>query len=306
MSEKKVNEKSTKSEILDVYNSILEDLKSKNEKIFKMEKENSVGLTKIKDQLNPEKLNKFFLDLKNKLEICESLSDEIEESKKKIEEIYGIKVEAQSFASLVRAKKEYAEDKDKLISEKFKLKEKELNEHILAIRDLADKEKKDFDREKEDWKYEFNRIKKKDSDEFKDKLASELKDLNEKKAEFEKEKTEFVSFKEELDSIEEKLDQREEEINGKLEEEKAKIETKVKKSGEFQLTIVKKTYESKVEILEAKSANDEKTISKLEDELAETKAKLDSSYTRIQEISVAKVGPSTEELLSRISNQKEK
>jgi hypothetical protein len=212
---KAISDKSTKTEILDAYNEMLEKLKEQKAmdgKALKKETEEK-EIVKKASQHSVEGIVKNTADLK--LEIIKAMDglgerliseykkltdllQAIEIESKAIEDIYKIKVEAESLTSLVTAQKEKraafeAEmdekkaDFDDDMSEKKLLWKKEQEEYEFAKKDREAQSKKERQREEEDYAYNLQLKRKKENDSYEEKKAVLEKALAEKKAAFDKE-----------------------------------------------------------------------------------------------------------------------
>ncbi len=212
---KTISDKNTKTEILEAYNDMLEKMKEQkaaDTKVIKKEVEEK-EIVKKASQYSVEGIVKNMADLK--LEIIKSmdglgerlitefkklteLQHAIEVETKTIEDIYSIKVEAESLTALIAAQRDKriafdAEmeqkkaDFDNDMSQKRLLWKKEQDDFEFVKKEREAQSKKERQREEEDYLYNLQLKRKKEADAYDEKKVNLEKELIEKKAAFEKE-----------------------------------------------------------------------------------------------------------------------
>jgi len=212
---KTISDKNTKTEILEAYNDMLEKMKEQkamNVKVIKKEIEEK-EIVKKASQHSVEGIVKNMADLK--LEIIKSmdglgerliseykklteLQRAIEVEAKTIEDIYSIRVEAESLTALIAAQRDKrvafeAEmeqkktDFDSDMSQKKSLWKKEQDDFEFAKKERETQSKKERQREEEDYLYNLQLKRKKEADAYEESRANLEKELTEKKTAFEKE-----------------------------------------------------------------------------------------------------------------------
>jgi hypothetical protein len=227
---KTISDKNTKTEILEAYNDMLEKMKEQkaaDTKVIKKEVEEK-EIVKKASQHSVEGIVKNMADLK--LEIIKSmdslgerlitefkklteLRQAIEVETKTIEDIYNIKVEAESLTALIAAQRDKriafeAEmeqkkaDFDNDMTQKKLLWKKEQDDFEFAKKERETQSKKERQREEEDYLYNLQLKRKKEADVYEENAANLEKELTEKKAAFEKE---FIERESSLSAREKEL-----------------------------------------------------------------------------------------------------
>ncbi len=223
----------TKAEILAAYNELLKKKEAENskrpkeEKAEKQKEETVKAATSLSDEgivkgLAEMKLNisvsidKIEDTLLQEFQKLEKLQQAIQYESGYLDELYGIKANADSLAVLLTANKEkkqaFETDMeqrktifDDVMQEKKQNWEKEQRERAQQWKEEENDRKKAISREEEEFKYAKNLSRKKDEDEYQAKKAAQEKELAEKKETVEKELEErekIVAGKEqELESL---------------------------------------------------------------------------------------------------------
>lgn len=305
-----VTKKNTKDEILEEYNKAMEEIKALKEgktvtaEIVK-EKEKKKTIQAADKIIEMNILNEQIVnDYKDLVKAKSILTEEIEE-------LYGIKKEAETLESLINAHKdsvaklkaefeaekiklnaEYKTEKDKLKTELNN--EKTILEAAIAKlkadeKDTKDSIAKERARENEEYKYEFERKKQRENDTWNDEKAKREKDLADKEvilAKREEAMDDLLLTIEKLNkTIEELREQHVSELEKAFNDGKAKADKQhaiSKTYIEKENKLIKEKLEEKISSLEAELSNERSAH-------AETKAKLDDSYTKIQEIATTTV-----------------
>lgn len=305
-----VTKKNTKDEILEEYNKAIKELKNLKE-----------GKT-VTAEIVKERENKKTVETANKIIEMNILNDTIVNDYKEltkakqilteeIEELHGIKREANSLEALFNAHKdsivllkaEYEAEKAKLITEKetakdlvIATKNAEIEKLEAAIVKLKEEEKetktsiaKERAREEEEYKYDFQRKKQKEEDTWNDEKAKREKELADKEVilvEREETMDDLLSTIDNLNKTIEALDEQH-----KLDIEKAYAEGKAKsdKQNAIAKSYIEKEAKWTKEKLSDKITSLEEDLSKERAAHDSTKAKLDESYSKIQEIATTTV-----------------
>jgi len=224
--EKKVTIKSTKNQIMEAYNELLEKLKTqKTEEPKKVqEQQQKLKLTKQAKELSNEGIVKGIGDLKvsvsaeldkvaenfvSEYKKFEELQKAIEIEKQNLEDLYQLSANTDSLAVMLLAQKEQKEKfeqemaqckqelSDKITDDKEKHEaemaekraqwKKEQTDQQLAAKEEAAKTKKEREREEEEYLYTLKITRKKEADLYEEKKQKLEKELVEKKAAFDKE-----------------------------------------------------------------------------------------------------------------------
>lgn len=220
---KKINEKTTKKEMLEAYHDLLHQIEDKKkqeldpEKV-KEEKKNSKLVDEVK-AITPDKVVATIAGLKKDIsgkldEISENLEGESEKLIKlqeaikiknsELNEIYEIEKNAFTLFALIESQKKkrdefeelMAEEKEELEAEIIEIKEswkKERELYQSQIKENEAAEKKIREREKEEYLYEFKREKELAKNKFEDEKAQLEKDLTQMKENAENEIIERTS-----------------------------------------------------------------------------------------------------------------
>nr|DAV25079.1 MAG TPA: phosphodiesterase [Caudoviricetes sp.] len=306
----KVTSKNTKDQILEAYNEAQEEIKRLKEgktttaEVVKAKEIKEVK-AKAKEIIDLDILND---DMKDKYTALLKTVDLLEEE---IEELYGIKKEADSLEALINAGK----DKDRELDARYAARVDELNSNLAdkkaevakAIKELNDeydklksdlraeyqeekvKLQKERDREKEEFEYNLKRERQKDNDAWEDEKASRESVLAEKEI--------AVAMREanvdEKDAKITELNEHIADLNDKIEEikEASFKEGRDKASKEFniQKSYIEKEAKWAKERLEEKIASLEEALSSEKAAHEITKTKLDTAYAKVQEIATQTV-----------------
>ena len=235
---KTISDKSTKTEILDAYNEMVEKMKEQkamDSKAVKKEAEEKETVKKASLH-SVEGIVKNTADLK--LDIIKSmdglgekliaeykklteLQQAIEIESKNIEDIYKIKVESESLTALLTAQKdkraafeqemeEKKDDFDEDMSQKRLSWKKEQEEFEAAKKEREAQLKKERQREEDDFQYNLQLKRKKENDTYEEKKSALEKALTDKKFALEKEfaeREEYLSSKEkELEDLQKRVE----------------------------------------------------------------------------------------------------
>lgn len=299
---KAVTEKSTKTEILDAYNEMLAKMKEQKAmdgKTVKKETEEKETVKKASEH-SIEGIVKNTADLK--LEIIKTmdglgerliteykqlteLHQAIEVETKIIEDIYNIKVEAESLTTLLVTQKEKraafdAEIEQKKtdfesdVSQKRVLWKKEQEDFEFAKKEREAQSKKERQREEEEYLYNLQLKRKKENDAYEEKKAALEKTLAEKKAAFEKEFAEresFLSAKEtEFDELNVKVELFPKELEKAIKDTEKTVTERLtfthKHQSELALKEIdgeRKLYQQKITALETKIKEQEELVKQL-------------------------------------------
>lgn len=234
----KVSTSNTKAEIISVYNQLVDALKKKENKDPKFEKENQVKEQQVKEvsDWNPESIVKNLTEIKlgitGSLEkVEESLLAEYKKLEKLqqvvaiehnyLEDVYQIKVNADSLAALIMANQKKEEEFEKKMEEteltfernmiaKKQIWEKEQRERQFTWKEEEENWKKSKKREEEEYNYNLKISRKKEQDEYiinKEKMESELRRKKEQLEKEWEERTQRIEEKEKgLEEMKQKID----------------------------------------------------------------------------------------------------
>lgn len=257
-----VNLKNTKEEILRAYQKAKDLANAKDQGKFDPQAEvrakADVETVKAAEGITEASIGEQIADLKKKTggyldnlaynvmekhKIFSSISESIIIQRTKLEELYGIEDEALALVALVNAKTDIQEQYDARFNERKSAAEAELAiitqkalESRLALQAEQSQEKaafaKEQSRQKNEWDYDFSRLKAKQLDTIDDEIAAKRKDLQNQ---VEKVNTEFSERDKAIKEREAKVVEREEAVDlesGQIETLKGQLNTIATKTEE--------------------------------------------------------------------------
>ncbi len=200
---KQLSVTSTKKEILDAYNKMIEQVskkdeepekeqvKSKTEKVVQEVSELSVksiiqNIAGLKTNI-AEALDKLENQMVSSFRELQKIQDTIRAEKENLAEMYTITANAHSLAALIAAQKEKKESFEKeveVIRISWENEKKHFEKETKEFRELQIKERK---REEEDYMYDLKLKRKKEQDIYEGKKIQQEKELDDKKIAFQKE-----------------------------------------------------------------------------------------------------------------------
>jgi hypothetical protein len=315
---KGINEKSTKAEMLEAYNSLLlqaKEQKAADQKAVKKETEEK-EVVKSASQNSVEEIVKRLAALK--LEIVKNI-DSLEEKliseyrrfvelqqaidvqAKSLEEIYGIQTEAESLRALINAQKVKKDafeaemehkkaELDIVMSETKQQWKKEQEEYEAAMKERDGLLKKERQREEDDYTYNLQLARKKNVDAYEAKKAVLEKELIEKRAAVENELSEreaaVTSKEKELEELRLKVEAFPKELDKAIKEtEKTmteKIEIKYKHQTDLSAKEIEGERKLSKQIIDALEAR----IKEQEEQIRQLTQKADDSVAQVQKIAV--------------------
>jgi hypothetical protein len=323
---KKLAMTNTKNEMLDAYQTLVDQLEESKkteqkpeEKILEKETKKTIETA---DTLSSESIAKNISDLKFNLsktlsELSEKLENEFGKyenvkkaviaKEKELQEIYEIQKAASSLDALLEAehqkKAEYEEEMESLkedLENEIKSikvdwdKEKKLHLEEIKERDLL--VKKTFDRQKEEFDYNFNLDKKQTLDKFaaeKAALQRELaklkedtvKDLSEREKVIKENEEELADLRKRVASFPKELETA---VNKSIKEATEKIIME----NNFKESLMKKGYEGERNVLMTKIESLEQKIESQNETIQKLNTQIEKSYNQVQDIAIKAVeGP---------------
>ena len=193
-----VSSKNTKTEILEAYENLLEEVqkaKANHPKLQQEEKQNKEISDRVSD-LSKDNIGKSIENLKVTLngslnELLEGLSIDIKTAiaveEKKLEDLYSLTANTDSLATMLLVQKEKKEAFEKEMTEARLLWETEKLKHKTAEEEYVNEVAKQRKREEEEYTYHLKTARQKDTDEYKSKVQQLERELQERKAQFEQE-----------------------------------------------------------------------------------------------------------------------
>ena len=321
--EKKVNMTSTKKEILTAYHEALQELEDRRQDEIrperKIEEKKKKAVVAVADALSSEGVVKGIGDLKIEIgRMLTQVSDRMEEEvgryrdirktieykEKEIQELYEIERSALTLAALVESqnkkRREFEVDmagrKEALTQEIKETRttwEKEKTEHEAIAKEVYTDEEKRRKREKEEYRYGFQREQQLAKDKFEDEKGALEKEIRLKREEMERELTErerAVAAREAETA----------ELSGRVETYPAEMDAAVSKAikettdrlkadMKNREEMLKKEHEGETNVLEARIESLEKTVKEQSDQIAKLSGQLETSYEKVQDIALKAV-----------------
>lgn len=308
--EKKVTMKSTKQEIMDAYENALKALNEQkvdgdNPVAEAAEREKKETLKKAEEAVSSD----IFSD--EVIEKYNSVMMSIEIKKEELQDLYGIITEANTMAAMINANKklsdqieeERAAKKAEYESEISKMKEEiaGLDEEFDRRKALVEERVKEYHeevvkkrtREEEEYTYNIGKQRAREKDLWEEKKAAFDEEMKKRQAEITAGMEELASKREELEMLQKQVEQipslvAEAEARGADEKEKS-----LGKQYGYEKAVMKKEYEHKVDMAEAANENLIAENKKLQQEVADTKQKLDEAYSKINALAAETVKASS-------------
>jgi chromosome segregation ATPase len=261
-------------------------------------------------------LSKINEDIVTQTNNLKTIKEAIAIKEAELKELFGIEKHANTLAALVNAHQELKLEQEKELVEGKEKASAELNEILEKIKAAREeyqtlmKEEQEKltlyrQRTEEEFKYDFERHKKRVYDQLEDELAAKRKAF---RAEVEKKEEELSDYSKTLNEREKAIAKREEKMD-ELEAEVAslpekianikaeankKAEAKIKKTLEIREATMRKEIEADKKILEAERDYFKSQLEDANAAMATLQAKLDEAYKRIQEMGIQMVSSSNE------------
>lgn len=321
---KKISMSSTKTEMLEVYNAILGEMREKeksalrpDEEIEKKRKKEAVDLT---DGLSSDGVVKEVNALKAELgKILISLSEQLEEEvskyrkvkeaievkEKELDEIYGIQKEAQSLVVLIEVQSQKRQEFEKEMADK----REEWNRQLQKMRAEQDEERKLYEvrvkeqdaeglrlrqRTKEEFDYAFKREQQLARNKFEDEKAKQEKELELKKEQVERQLAEreknLTEQEERVKELQEEVDNSPKEIDAAIQKAVKETTEKLQSEARNREELLKKSFEGEKNVLLAKLESLEKTAKEQKEQITKLSQALEKAYQQVEDIAVKTVG----------------
>lgn len=336
--EKEVSVKSTKNELFDAYNELLEKVSKQTPQDRKSQKETEekVETVRLASLNSDEKIVKNIAELK--LNIGSSL-DKIEESlmseykkltqlqesikieNKNLIELYDITSNVHSLAALIQAQKEkklqFEEERntiqeqfDSVMREKKLLWEKEQKEKETASKEQELQNKKQKQREEDEYNYTLQLTRKKEQDAFDAKKDAKEKELAEKIATVEKNLTErelVVSVKEkEYAEMKSKVDGFPKELEKAIKDAEKSVTEKIERTYKFESELKAMEIEGELKLKDQTISTLQAKIKDQELLVVQLTTKADSAGAQVKDIAVRAIeGASATRYFSQHNEKKE-
>lgn len=315
---KGINEKSTKTEILEAYNGLLAQAKaqkSADQKLVKKEAEEK-EVVRSASENSVEEIVKRLAGLK--LEIVKNvdsleekliaeyrrfveLQQAIDVQTKSLEEIYGIQAEAETLTALINTQKEKKDafdvemerkktELDVVITETKQQWKKEQEEYEAAKKERDMLLKKERQREEDDYLYNLQLARKKDVDTYETKKVILEKELIEKRTVVENELSEreaaVASKERDLDELRLKVESFPKELDKAIKETEKNVTEKIETKYKHQTDLSAKEIEGERKLSKQIIDALEGKIKEQEEQIRQLTQKADDSVVQVQKIAV--------------------
>ncbi len=322
---KTVSSTNTKAQILEAYESVLKKLEEKstdNPKEVQQRKEavktveaargnTEENILKDVAQLKTrfvESLDKVQDSLMTEYKKLSDIQAAITMEKKNLDDLYAMKVNADSLAAILLSQKESKEKFEaemKTAREKFDLEiaetkarwEKEKKEVAEKMKEEQTQLQKTRKREEEEYLYNINLTRKKEADEYalkKSQLDAELKD---KKVRFDKEFAErektIIENEKELAELRKLADNMPKEIEKQVQSAKSELEARLKTEFNYEKTLLAKENEGLVKLKELQISTLENKVKELEAQMNMLSQKAEISEKSVKDIAMKAIESSS-------------
>jgi len=325
---KKVSATSTKQELLDAYNSLLQEIQEKKSGEMKPEekreekKQRQVlaavegittegieqGIAALKGEVG-QVLTRLAENLAQEFQRLDHLKQALAVKDEELQELYQIDKAAATLAALIEAqnrkraefeeemrrrKEELEEDIDALsrqLSEERKKRESETKEWTTV-------EKQRRDREREEFQYAFEREKKLLRDQFADEKDRLDKEIQERKEQLEKglsEREKSLAAQEaELADLRKRVAAFPKELEIAVAQAVQVVTERFKAEGKYREDLMKKDFEGEKNVLATKITSLEKTVKEQADHIVRLGQQLEKAYQKIEEVAVKTIEGSSQ------------
>jgi hypothetical protein len=319
--------KSTKQELLDAYNEMRQQLGEKDKTQLKpelrvQEKKEAQVLAAVKataadgviqkiNQLKQE-MTRTLSDLGDKLaaevEKCDQVQQAIDIKEKELAEVFEIDRAAGTLAALIEAQhqekerfeREMAEEKERLSGEIESMREQwksEKSEHDALVKEQDAIEAKRRQREKEEYRYAFEREQQLARDKFEDEKAkllaekaqieNEMKTLREQTEKGLQERERLVAEREkEFESLQAQVQEFPKRLDAAVAAATKDAAERIQREAKYQQDLQQKDFEGQKNVQTARIQSLEKTAKEQADQLAKLSQQQEAAYQKIQDVAV--------------------
>jgi hypothetical protein len=277
---KEVSIKSKKSDILDAYENLLKQVRKEKQVNPQEEKEKQQNKSLIEtvSKHTPKNMIGSIAELKiligNNLDLLEQklleeyrklndLQESIKIESKNIEELYGIKKNSDSLATLILAQKNLKDEFELEIKNKKEEFDEEMEETKKSWRKKKEEMEKEYKelqqinetrkrREEEEYNYNLQLARKKDQDTYEERMGNLEKDLLDKKIKFEKESSErekLLSEKEkEFEDLQQQVTMFPDKINEVIGKTEEKTRNEMEKKFNYDINLASREQEGEMKL----------------------------------------------------------
>ena len=234
-------------------------------------------------------------DSKKKLE---GLNGAIEEKQKQLKDVHGFEATANSTVALMKAKeqaiKEAEEQAKQRLDEAHTIaadiinRAKEKQEEIdRAVREQKTAAAKEQQRAREEWEYSFAREKQAKTDEVTDALNEKIKKIKDREEEVSERETEHEELLASIRKLGETIESNEEEAEARIAEAVEAAKAQEKRSYGFEVSILKKDHEGKMNTANSEKVALERALELAERRIATLEAQIGDANERVTTIATA-------------------
>jgi chromosome segregation ATPase len=248
-------------------------------------------------KLEPAKLvnnlTDFVTALQKVIEEYQAVKESVRLAKEELQELFNIKIEAETLVALITAQNESAQAKDIEMEQKIKSWEIKIDDVRLRFDDEYRRLSSDMKKKTEEFEYEFSRRKQKMNndldDEITQKTATFNKTVTDQTEAFNKREAELIAKQERLIDIEQELSDREGIIENAIERAVADNTTKLVNNSKYEVNYIKKDFEGKLALLENQLETAKGAICDLKVENQNLKSDLNQAYSKIEAIAAKSI-----------------
>lgn len=313
-----VTKNNTKAQILAAYEDMLKKEKEKSTDNIKEVQERKIAektLTSVKSNTNEsiirniEKIKKEFISSLDEIKNESSkeyakfieIQSAIEIEKKDLEQLYGLKANADSFAALLLAQKEIKEkfeeekafEKEKFDNEVSNIKQiwaKEKEGNATIEKEIKEELSKSRKREEEEYVYNLKQKRKKETDTYEFNKQTQEAEIKIKRIDFEKEfatrERIIVENEKEYDELKKASEQLPETIQKAVNSALKELETQLKTEFNYEKNLLAKETEGIVNLKELTITSLESKIKEIENQLKTISSKADISEKTVKDIAL--------------------
>lgn len=263
-------------------------------------------LAQMNDTLNSA-INTSIEIYKKSMQDITSINESINIKRKELEELYNIDSQFLKFATIVNAQ---MDEKEKFQIELEEL-NKQINEAKETLKNDADVLKKqlEFEHKKEEEQFQYNKDRKRkiDEDNWNDELLKKKKEfelvVKQKEEDLDKRETNVLEREIKMKELEDKIESMPIKIKEAVDKAVEESEKSSKRSYTFETTILKKDYEGKIAVINAKTETLEANALKDSELIKDLQSRLNDSYKEIKDIAAKSVeGASNQKAYTTIEN----
>ncbi len=323
--EQEISVKSTKAQIIDAYEKLLERVKKmksevpkqvqeekqRSEKVAQVAKVTEKGIVseiaglKSKVDSSLDEMEKNLMDEFNKLE---EIREAITIEKKNLEDLYSLSSTTDSLAAMILAQKEQKESFEtemKVVKETFEqemagLREQwklEKEKQIVEQKEYIEVHNKNRKREEEEYQYKLKIEHQKDTDSFETHKAKLEKELSEKKLAFEQEmairEADIKNAEQELNELRKNNEEAPKKLEKALADKEKEITARLTSQFEFESKLLAKQNEGEIKLKDQTITSLKEKITEMQKLVKELTDKANNAESNVKDIAVKAIESSS-------------